>query len=339
MGRSVDLLLPGLTWRSGLLSQKPRAERVEQLETLLNRAKQRHHPSSGLTETLFHLFGISAKPDRDLPAGAVSFLGSGGEPGQACWALATPIHLLADRDQLILIHLGANVLDFSQTQQRVAQFNDYFNQERLSISAPTPDEWYLKLSCVPEVSTFSIEKVAGRPVEHYLPKGKDAMYWHKVLNETQMLFFQNEVNPKRGPAGELSVNALWLSGIEVLPIAPKTDYCMIYALHPLAKGLARLTQIQNSTLPEPFEQNDLPEGRSLILMTELMEAELTAHLEAWEAGWVKIQKILDKLLKYLDLNKDALSIYTCQGQCFEVRKLPSLRNLFKRKRPLNQLLG
>jgi len=48
------------------------------------------------------------------------------------------------------------------------------------------------------------------------PKGVEALHWHQLFNEIQMLLFSHPVNEAREVRGELPVNSVWLWA-EVVP--------------------------------------------------------------------------------------------------------------------------
>jgi len=51
-----------------------------------------------------------------------------------------------------------------------------------------------------------------------LPKGDEAMHWHRIFNEIQMLLFAHPVNEAREARGELPVNSVWLWGGGCSPV-------------------------------------------------------------------------------------------------------------------------
>jgi hypothetical protein len=62
------------------------------------------------------------------------------------------------------------------------------------------------------MQTHPLPQVAGADVHAHLPIGADALRWHSVFNEIQMLFYEHAVNQLREQRGELPVSAVWLWG-------------------------------------------------------------------------------------------------------------------------------
>ncbi len=336
MGRSVDLLIPGLGWNSGLLQLGVSAPRPQHLEGLLNRARSRTVPVRDLTEMLFQRFGVESSANRDLPCGAVVSFALGRNPGDGVCALATPVHLLTDRDRLLLLRHESGSLPDAQVQSLTEQFNAHFAATGMRVEALSDRQWALILDELPNVTTSPLECVAGRHIDPYLPKGPDALSWHRFLNEIQMLFFQSEVNRQRSVEGLLPVNGLWVFGVGSLPEV-QTSYRKVFAESPLASGLAKLAGIPCEASFRFNADEPLSEGAYLIVMNELMEAEIDVNEDAWLSGVERIEQRLRQLTRTLDQRDDRISLHTCDGRCFEVRAQARLLDRFKRCKTLDQL--
>ncbi|MES9859552.1 MAG: hypothetical protein ABW157_02910 [Candidatus Thiodiazotropha sp. LLP2] len=337
MGRQIDLLMPGLFWDTAIRQLKDRTCRPTNLERVLGRAGLSSFSAIDLTETLFQLFGIAAEEGRDLPAGAVTLQGGKLTLDENFWALATPVHMLADRDRLILIRVASQSIQHEYAAHLIAQFNAHFKPDGLHLSQVTPSQWCMKLSRMPDISTSSMESVAGRDIEAYLPAGGEAAVWRKFLNEAQMLFFQDEMSQLKMLSGEPYINAVWVSGIGSCPPAVVSDYAAVYGSHSLLTGFARLAEIPNYDLPEDLSETLHQDGDVAILITDLHEAELDADLFGWEEVLTNIDARLSRLFEMVDIGKDQVTLYNCQGQKYSVRKRNPFIDLFKRDKRLFQL--
>ena len=337
MARRIDLLIPGLFWNSAIRSLKDREYRPKNLERILSRSTLIQHSARDLTETLFHLFGLEADEGCDLPAGAV--IGQGGDlhlEGRY-WASVNPVHLLTDRDRLILIRLTPQSITREYAAQLIKQFNTHFKAEGVTLSQITPDQWCMGLSSLPDITTSNLDSVAGRHIEPYLPVGSGAAAWRKLLNETQMLFFQDELSQQKMVAGEAPINAIWVSGIGVCPRV-ESDYAALFGSHPLISGFAKLGEISNHALPEDLSEILNQEGNIAILIPDLLDAELDADLSAWENALATWDRRLVALFKGLDISQDRLTIYTCQGQKYSRKRRFSFIDLFTRDRRIEQFV-
>jgi hypothetical protein len=338
MGRSVDLLIPGLGWNTGLLRLGVSPSRPRHLEGLLSRARPRAIPVKDLSEILFQGFGVESSPNRDLPCGAVVSFALGRNPGDGVCALATPVHLLTDRDRLLLLRHEPRSLPDTQVRSLAEQFNTHFATTGMHVEVLSNTQWVLMIDDLSNVTTSMLECVAGRHIDPYLPRGPDALSWHQFLNEIQMLFFQSEVNQQRSVAGLLPVNGLWVSGVGCLPEV-QTSYRKVFAESTLASGLAKLAGIPCEPSFCFNADEPLSEGAYLVVMSELMEAEIDVHEDAWISGLERIEQRLRKLTRTLDQPDDRISLHTCDGRCFEVRTQIRLLDRFRRRKTLDQLFG
>jgi hypothetical protein len=233
---TVDLLLPGLfpPHRSGT-SMMP-LPRLPALELFLARGDRSTLRQTTAHRWLGHRFGIGAS---ELPAGALSLLGDGGQPGNACWLRADPVHLRLHRDQLILA--DHRVFEISQTEAEAFTdaLNRHFSADGLVFYPLRPERWYLRVPAIPEIVTTPLAEAVGRHVDPLLPRGRDALAWHRLGNEIQMLLHAVPQNADRESRGTLAINSVWLWGAGALPATLGHPYALVVAQDALACGLAR----------------------------------------------------------------------------------------------------
>ena len=202
---NLHLVIPDLFLPQPVATEACAGLALSALETLLARAQPDPLSAESLETWLCEAFGVA-----DQAVAPVTMLADGLEPGGCYWLRADPVHLCFQRDQLILQP------DVPLTADEAAQFcfslNEHFGAAGLRFFAPHPQRWYLQLSVVPNMSTRSLAQVAGKDVHAHLPHGADALHWHGVFNEIQMLLFEHAVNQAREARGELPINSVWLWG-------------------------------------------------------------------------------------------------------------------------------
>ncbi len=335
MGRQIDLLLPGLFWDTPLKQQE---YRPKNLERALGKAELVAEPGTDLTTTLFHLFGVGAPAGYDLPAGAVAAFTAERQFDGGCWALATPVHLMADRDRLILIRMAPQSIEKDYAKRLIDRFNTHFEAQGLSLVEVERWQWCMKLSALPEMTTFDIESVAGRHIEAFLPAGRDGAYWRGLLNEIQMLFYQEEMSQLKMSQGDPYVNGIWLSGFGVCPEIVNS-YSALFGSHALLSGLAGLSKLPLDNLPDDIAGTTAKDGNIAILFTALLEAELNGDLSGWKKALSDTELKLGDLLDAVDTDQDRLSIYTCKGHRFDVRNRWSILDLFKGDKSLYRIFS
>jgi hypothetical protein len=320
----LHLLLPDIIWplEENKLQKPP--VRFSTLEKLLTRSRSVPFQGKDITETLFHLFAVKNDPGADYPVGAVSYLGSGGETTNKCWAKATPVHLLADGDGVLLIGPEQLNITSNEAEYLANDFNEHFKQDRLSLLIHDQDNWYLNLPQCPKIMTYDIDYVSGHNIERYLPSGPDGSEWVNIINETQMLFYQSSVNQHRMGLESATINGLWFSGFGILPSAAK-EYGAIYTTLPLAKGLARLSNTIYYESQISLEEILCFDEETIFTYTKLTDSKRSQDLSQWEEALMHIDHVLRRILNSGAFGE--LSIYNCMGKAFQVNQ-KSLRKGF-----------
>jgi hypothetical protein len=211
--------------------------RLPALELLLARSDRSTLEETAAPRWLMRQFGVSTEDE--LPAGALSLLGDGGQPGEACWLRADPVHLRVHRDQLILA--DHRVFDISQREAEAFTdaLNRHFATDGFVFYALRPERWYLRMPASPAIVTTPLAEAVGRAIDPLLPCGADALAWHRLGNEIQMLLHDVPQNADRESRGMLAVNSVWLWGAGTLPATPHRAYALVVSNDPVAWGLAR----------------------------------------------------------------------------------------------------
>lgn len=248
------------------------AESMPALQTLLARGRRNFCLLDSAERLLFSLFGI--KLEGELPTAAVTGLADGLNTHQHYWLRADPVELRADLAAVYFI--GTKHLMFA-----AAALNELTNHlqtllalDGLHLYAPHAHRWYLAMKQDPEIITALPEYVMGKDISNFLPKGKRATYWCKLLTELQMLLYQ---------ADHISgVNGVWLWGGGALPAASSRIWNYIGASDPLTKGLSLLTKQIVLQSPASFEEYQI--GSSLAGEHLLVFLEEKTPVE-WEALW------------------------------------------------------
>lgn len=245
---TIDLLLPGLVPSQRMDPTAAPLARLPALELLLARGDRSKVEDVTALRWLTHRFGLDAASE--LPAGALSLLGDGGQPSDACWLRADPVHLRLNRDQLILCGAGVFGISHSEAEAFAAALNRHFANDGMVFFPLRPERWYLRAPATPAIVTTPLAEAIGRHVDPLLPRGPDALAWHRFGNEIQMLLHDLPVNAERESRGALAVNSVWLWGAGSLPARIECPYALVVAHDPLARGLA-LAGDCDARLPEP----------------------------------------------------------------------------------------
>jgi hypothetical protein len=290
---TLELLVPGLLGPVPILPGDVPAAPI--LTRLLARGTPLPGGQAGLSQTLFATFGLDPREGggEDLPSAPLCHLADDPQADQGgYWLHADPVHLRLDRDHLLLYdarHLGLTQVE---SEALVALFNAHFAADGLTLVAPRPQRWYLRLCEAPGLGTRPLDLVVGRSVAPFLPAGEDARRWMRLLNEAQMLFSQADSNRLREAEGRPTVSGIWLWGggaLSSLQTQPRPR--VVFADHPLAVGLARYAGVDLHPLTRV--ERDLEtvffDGPVLVVWDLLWPGVLDADPVAWSEQLLRLE--------------------------------------------------
>lgn len=132
------------------------------------------------------------------------------------WAL-TPAHFHFAGDHVRYVDGATDDLTAAQARELVHAVQPLFAESGRQLILLAATQWAVDESAVPEGLRWQLDcatrdAVAGRPVDAYLPEGRDARAFRALLNEVQMTWHDHPVNAQREAAGLAPVNAFWLDG-------------------------------------------------------------------------------------------------------------------------------
>jgi len=281
--RNVDIVILDLFLPQEISVDACAGLSVPALEKMLARAKPASLSSEigstgTLEEWLCRTFGIARQMDE--PIAPITLMADGMQPGSGYWLRADPVYLQMQRTQLSL-HPDVP-LNADEAAQLCASLNTHFAAEGLRFFSPHPQRWYLQMESVPDIVTHPLAQVAGRNVQTYLPKGQNALRWHKVFNEIQMLFFEHAVNQAREARGDFPINSIWLWGGGHAVEQLARPYSKVCGDSFLAGAFAQAAGIPYQILPDDLTQCvDDNEGDLLIVWEGLRRPFQQGDLHAW----------------------------------------------------------
>ena len=332
VARHLTLLVPALRPRvdCGVLP-----ERLPALETLLGRADRFDTGQRGLAASLFALFDVTAAADHDLPVASVTYLADTGRSPEGACLRADPVHLMPDRDQLVLLDSASLNLQAAETQRLIAELNAVYAGDGWRFEAPDPQRWYLHLPETPRLRTQPLAEVSGQPIGRRLPGGEQGKAWHGIMNEIQMLLHTSDVNRQRESKGQLSVSSLWFWGGGGVPSPAARCWEQVRSNEPIAAGLARLSGVAHGPVPETARQwlaQAAQSGEHLLVLESLDIALKQQRDEDW---WVALQRLeqqwIDPLLAILRSKQiDSLTLGDGAGRACRLTRR-SLRRWWRRR--------
>lgn len=254
-----ELLVPGL------LAGEATAP-LPAIELLLARGRASSSARCTLQRWLHEAFGLGDGP---TAAGALTVLGAGGDPGEACWARADPVHLRVMRDRLVLVPGQALGISADEARALCEALNGHF-APRATFEAVEPLRWCVRLA---EDAAYEADcplDAAGRDVDLALPAARGSA--HRLLNEAQMLLHGHDLNEAREARGEPPVNSVWLWGAGHRPREASCQWRSVSAAEPLVLGLARACGARPDALSasaQAWLEQGPEEGRHLVVLDSL----------------------------------------------------------------------
>ena len=126
-----------------------------------------------------------------------------------------------------------------------------------------------------------LDEALNRSVDHHLPRGTQAIAWHRVMNEAQMILHGHPVNEAREARGEAVANSIWLWGGGTAPPAGSASFERVWSNDLLARALARNADVTVYDLPDSADAMIAEGGNALAVVTALRDAN---DLESWCAA-------------------------------------------------------
>jgi hypothetical protein len=87
-------------------------------------------------------------------------------------------------------------------------------------------------------------------IEGNLPSGPDAIRFHALMNEAQMLLHEHPMNAAREARGVPALNSVWFWGGGVMDAPRERPFSSVFSDDPLARGLALAAGIPARALPK-----------------------------------------------------------------------------------------
>ncbi len=305
-----DLYIPDFFSAEGV----PPAESLAAAETLIARGRRRRIASVSPEAWLFGRFGVERQ--RDWPVAPYTLLADGGAPERHFWMRADPVHLRVGRDSLVLADGAAFEVSRAESEALVETLNRHFGRTMLFYPM-RPARWYVRLEKAPELHTTPAAAARGVAIDEMLPSGPDAVRFHALMNEAQMLLHEHPVNAEREARAEPALNSIWFWGGGVIDAERARPFSMVFGDDPLARGLALAAGIPVRALPKDAGSvlaalGD--EGRALVVLDAPREARLLerdwfgpllAALKSGRIGMLTLQLCgVDSLLEVETVRSD-----------------------------------
>ncbi|MDH5534899.1 MAG: phosphoglycerate mutase [Betaproteobacteria bacterium] len=287
------LLIPHLLWPEAAASEPGGDCELPALEQILARARRQSFPAIPVEAWLCQAFEVERQ--QDWPVAPLTLAIDGGEPGEGYWLRADPVHVRAQREELRLADDAIGKITQHEADTLVAALNAHLAADALKFIAPHPARWYLKVAPAPALATHTLSEAAGADVTRLLPSGADALEWHRVGNEIQMLLHDHPINAEREARGAVPINSVWLWGGGTQPPVPGRHFCAVWSSDALAIALAAAADLDSAPAPAGASQWLTAAGDSgceshFVLLDRLAAPARYGDLNAWREGAAALER-------------------------------------------------
>ena len=142
---------------------------------------------------------------------------------EGAWAFVSPCHWQIGALHIAMHHAPLPQFSADESQALLAAMQPYFAEDGITLSYEQPQRWLAQGEIFRELATASLDRVAGRRVDGWMPDSAAASGLRRLQSEMQMLLYTHPVNEARSQQGLLPVNSFWLHGsgaLAALPTAP-----------------------------------------------------------------------------------------------------------------------
>ena len=310
------------------------------LETLLARATGEAKLGSDLESYLLAHFDVSVTSSG---IAALTLLADGGQAENYYWLRADPVHLQAQRDNLVLVCGELMAITQNEANALVHALNQHYADDDMKFFCLHPERWYVSTSRSPDLITHLLPQVAGQAINDKLPSGPDGKLWRQRMNEMQMLLHTHPVNQARENAGLPPLNSVWFWGGGTLPSVQPRPARHSWADEALARGLAHAAGSTTHPLPQNADawlNAAAPSAEHLIVWDAPRRAAQYGDYAAWHACLAAFEtQWAQPLMRALRNGRvDKLTLHavgTQSVQTFSVNRAATWR-FWRRRKPLKQ---
>jgi hypothetical protein len=284
-----------------------------QLKAMLTRATLTASPATGTDALLSGIFGVARQ--QDWPLAPLLARSEKLVADTGYWLCATPVHLEARRNALMLTDPAALEMTAAESTAFAAMLAGHLREEAVTLHAPRPDQWFMRCDTPPVMTTTALDDVLGRDVRTFLPQGPDSARWHRILTEIQMLLHAHPLNDAREARGQVPVNSVWLWAGGTLPSAfsaPLAPFDSVWSDDATLRALAHHGGCRVAPCPKVITPQTLAGGSHLFsfeLLAPLMRQSGTGDVQAWSNAVTALNR--DWFMPLLDaLKAHRLSMLT-----------------------------
>src|SRR5690606_3948408 len=129
-----------------------------------------------------------------------------------------PVHLQVGNGQVMLQSAEqAGGLDADASRALLGALAPLRAADGVALHFDSPTRWLARGERLGELACASLDRVSGRSLAAWLPRGAQARWLQRLQSEAQMLFYTHRVNDAREAARRPPINGVWFSAPGALP--------------------------------------------------------------------------------------------------------------------------
>ncbi len=138
------------------------------------------------------------------------------QPRAGAWGFVSPCHWLMGSDDVAMSRAPLTDFPAHESQALLASMQPFFAEDGVELIYDQPLRWLARGDLLQGIVSASQDRVAGRGVKPWLPRGAGAARLRRLQAEMQMLCYHHPVNDARQARGAAPVNSFWISGTGAL---------------------------------------------------------------------------------------------------------------------------
>ena len=139
---------------------------------------------------------------------------------EGAWAFVSPCHWQIGALHIAMHHAPLPQFNSDESQTLLAAMQPYFAEDGITLRYEQPQRWLAQGEIFRELASASLDRVAGRRVDGWMPDSATASGLRRLQSEMQMLLYTHPINEARSQQGLLPVNSFWLHGSGALTALP-----------------------------------------------------------------------------------------------------------------------
>lgn len=231
-------------------------------------------------------------------------MGLTGEDGALPWAALDsdqphmpqawfhPVHFQVGMDQVAL--QPASWLDEAHSRQLFDALAPLCREDGVDLEFTSAQRWRARGERLGQLSCASLDRVVGRSVAPWQPRGPQAPWLRRLQSEAQMLFYTHPANDGLAAAGLAPVNGFWADGASAVTGSPRAgNLRSLDDLRPSAllgdwsAWIKAWEQLDATELAGLLERTRRGEAVRLILCGERRTIEFAPRPRHWLTSWAR----------------------------------------------------